>query len=251
MKVDKRPTPQPAGKAAEQAPAKAAAPKEAAPAIARDAVVVKTTTDDTPAQAAPKPEEKKSLFKKFVEVYFGNTENKLFMLKFNSLHFKEKVLSTLNAVESGPIAKVVDFAKGGLAKLGALKSAVFGKLAAAGGEAGFFSKAMGKVGKVGGVAFKFMEKAAPFFGWLVAGQDAVGAVKSYNDPKSSGLRRGLLTATAGFSIVGAAASTVALSAAAMAAVGVSAPLLGGVAIACFAGSLLTGWLASRQKAKEA
>lgn len=239
MKVDKLSTATSAPKAANPS----APQPDAAPAIARDSVVVRAKADPAPAQ----PEEHKGPLKKFLDFYLGNTENKLFMLKFNSLHCKEKLLGLLNSVESGPVAMAVDKVKGLFGKLGQFKAAMASKMAAGGAEAGVVAKALGKLGKASGVMFRGFEKIAPGFGWLVAGQDSVSAVKSYNDKQSTGLRRGLLTATAGFSLVGAAASTLALSATAMAAIGATPALLGAVAIGCFGGSLLTGFLASKQK----
>lgn len=239
MKVDKLTTPQSAPKAAPTS----APPSDAAPAIARDSVVVRSKADPAP----PQPEEHKGAFRKFLDFYLGNTENKLFMLKFNSLHFKEKLLSLANSAESGPVAKAVGGVKKAFGKLGQIKAKVAGKMAEGGAEAGFLAKALGSVGKVGGVVLRGFEKIAPAFGWLVAGQDSVSAVKSFSDKHATGLRRGLLSATAVFSLVGAGASTLALSGAAMAAIGATPALLGAVAIGCFGGSLLTGFLASKQK----
>src|SRR5689334_21538693 len=98
MKVEKRANTQPAIKAPEKTPTTPVAAKApTAPAIAKDAIAVKLPSDgDAPVKPqTPEPDAKKGLVDRFMDFMFGNTENKLFMVKFNSFHFKEKVVSVL------------------------------------------------------------------------------------------------------------------------------------------------------------
>jgi hypothetical protein len=119
----------------------------------------------------------------------------------------------------------------------------------AAGEAGLLSRIMRPFAKFAGNAFRIFEKGSLVFGAMVAVQDWMKAFKSFADKQATGLKRGLLVGTAALSTIGLLASGAAIWApalAAAAAIGLTPALLGGIAMVCFGGSLLTGWLAGKQ-----
>ena len=223
-----------------------------------------------PAPAKPKPapspapaeEGEKGVLHRFWDLMFGNVENKLFQIKFNLIYFKDAVLAFSTAAQAGPfgplftfVDKVGGLASGVLTRLRgtaaamAQRSANFGKLYA------WFGRAAAPLRAAGAVTLKWLERSAPLFGWLVAVQDLITAIKRQGEAQISGGRKVLSWATFGFSAIGATASTIAawctVGAAASAPTGIGPVGLGTIAIACFGLSLLCGWLGGREPAKPA
>lgn len=184
------------------------------------------------------------------DFFFGNIENKFFQIKVNLMH----IVTTLQTGPLQPLFTLIE-------RFGALISA--GQVRLLGGTASMAQRTslLGRLvravyvplGAGIKVGVRFLERTAPLFGWLVTGQDVYAAVKVQGDEKATNYKKGLTWASAGFSAIGATASTIVAwcltGAAATAPTGVGPAALGTIAILCFGASLLTGWLARRQTPK--
>lgn len=190
------------------------------------------------------------------DMLFGNTENKLFQIKMNLIHFKDVVVNLMTVMETGPLQPIFTLVD----KLGALVSGGFSRFKGLSAEGNAFGKVLGFLGKVAkpvqralGVTFRFLERTAPIFGWLTAVQDGYKAFVYQDDKHSTTRRKVLGWTTFGLSTIGAIASTVgawaATGAAATLPTGFGPVTLGTVAIVCFGLSLLTNWMASREAKK--
>lgn len=190
----------------------------------------------------------------FYTMLFGNEENKLFQIKANLLHFKDIVVGLWGALQAGPLAPFFSL----FDKLGAGITAGLARLQtrALATEANaltktlaWFGRAAGPIRTVATVGLKWLERSAPLFGWLVAVQDLMKAMRVQDNEKVGGVKKTLAWTTFALSVIGSVASTAAawgaVGALVTAATGLAAPALGAIAISCFALSLLTGWLATR------
>ncbi|MDB5099208.1 MAG: hypothetical protein JWM80_3629 [Cyanobacteria bacterium RYN_339] len=186
------------------------------------------------------------------DLMFGNTENKLFQIKMNLIHFKDVLLNLVTVLETGPLQPLFTL----IEKVGGLISGGFSRFKGLSAEGGAIGKVAGFLGKcakpaqrVLGASFRFLERTAPIFGWLTTVQDGYKAIIFQGDKRSSGQRKFYGWATFALSAIGATASTIGAWAATGAAVtlptGFGAVTLGTVAIVAFGLSLLTGWLGSR------
>jgi hypothetical protein len=186
------------------------------------------------------------------DLMFGNTENKVFQIKMNLIHFKDVVVNLMTVMETGPLQPIFTL----IDKLGALLSGAFSRFKGLSAEGNGLGKVLGFLGKVAkpvqrvlGVAFRFLERTAPIFGWLTAVQDGYKAFVYQGDQRSSGQRKFYGWATFALSAIGATASTIGV----WATTGAAATLptafgpvtLGTVAIVAFGLSLLTNWLAKK------
>lgn len=185
---------------------------------------------------------------------FGNVENKLFQIKLNLVRFKDVLFALATWVQTGPLQPLFTL----LDKVGGLFSAGLARLQ---GRAALDAVAVGPsrlsratqwvkgasrpIGRICAVSMKWLERSAPIFGWLVAGQDLYEATKLQCDGRSPTNRRFLGWTTAALSAVGAMASTLSAWSIGSAGAAGGSPVLATVAIVAFGLSLLTGWLASR------
>lgn len=244
-----RPTESANRETARPTPVPGPAPVARPSAFAADRLVAGTK----PGQPAPKAEPAQPhgfLYR----LFFGNEENKLFQIKVNLIHFKDILMGVWGAVQAGPLAPlftIFDKLGGGItAGLARLQTrALAHEATALSRTLAWFGRAAGPTRTVAGVTAKWLERSAPLFGWLVAVQDLVKAVRVQGNEKVGGAKKTLAWATFGLSVIGSVASTAAAWGAAgalvTAATGLAAPALGAIAIGCFALSLLTGWLATR------
>ncbi len=244
------PAPRPA-----PAPAKAVVTRPAAaPARFTGDTRVKTQAAEPEPELLAAPKGATGWVRALWNMMFGNTENKLFQIKFNLIHFKDILMGFMQMLQSGPLAPLFTLTD----KVGAFLAGTLARLngSAAGAESGVMSRAFAGLGRMAApvaniarIAFKWLERAAPVFGLLVAVQDLYKAAALQGDAKVSGDRKVFAWATFLFSAVGATASTIAawsaLGAVIAVPVGIGSVGLGTVAIVCFGLSLLTGWLGSR------
>lgn len=225
--------------------------------IAGDTIVKTRTPEPEPELLAP-PKGATGWVRTLWNMMFGNTENKLFQIKFNLIHFKDLLMGLMQALQAGPLAPLFHVTD----KIGAFLAGGTARLQTTAAEGGVLGRALGALGRVaapvaqvGRVAFKWLERSAPVFGMLVAVQDLYKATLLQGDEKISGDRKVMAWATFAFSAIGATASTVAAWSAVGAAIavplGIGSVGLGTIAIACFALSLLTGWLGSRLAKEQA
>lgn len=189
-------------------------------------------------------------------MFLGNTENKAFQVKLNLIHYKNIGLTFIGWLQTGPLApvttlveKVGGLVTGTVARFRGLAAADAAEAGLMGKVAGAVSKAASPVGRVLGIAFKWLERTAPIFGALTAVQDVYRAVGFQKDAGSTTGRKALGWATAALSTVGAIASTCAAWSAAGAVLtswtGIGPAAFGTIAICCFLASMGSNWITSR------
>lgn len=259
-KTNSTPTPPPRPKGLGAAPAPAHAHKASRDQFTRTKATPQNKPDEHEVMQAP--EKAPGWVKRLWDLTFGNVENKLFQIKLNLLQFKDVVIGLIQTLESGPLQplfNVVENVGGWISGLLTGARAAARDTAAGSSKLGRAIAVLGSAFKplkaVGAVVAKGLERTAPIFGWLTAFQDTWRAIGFQTDKDAPLKEKVMRWATAGLSIVGATASSIAawgaVGAAIAAPTGIGGATLGTIAIVAFGLSILTGWAANRMMADRA